>query len=201
MGNGRPMAGNNKLKAAEIFMMWLTPLTYLPSCYVQSLLTPPVNQPQALSPAGTVRLFTALPLHLHHRGSLPPLLLRNSAPVLDRPFTHICKLISNLKPHPRPHPTILPPWLPGPLPPPSFYPPPLHSPSVLLASVSWRGGAWLGAKRMHTQTSVQPGTTRKRCSAAFLFLSPQFCITKTLIAHVEDVDMRTCFCVGWHSLM
>lgn len=104
MDNGRSMQGNNKLKAAEIFMMWLTPLTYLPSCYVQSLLTPPVNQPQALSRAGTVRLFTFLPLHLHQRGSLSlpscsatlhqcwiALLhtFANSSPILNHTLVHI----------------------------------------------------------------------------------------------------------------
>lgn len=57
--------------------------------------------------AEAVKLFTFLSLHLHQEDSgpwLPPLLLCTSAPVLDGSFTHICKLISRLKPRPRPHP-------------------------------------------------------------------------------------------------
>lgn len=137
MDNGRSMQDSSKLKPADIFMVRLSdreggaPLTYLPSCYVQSLLTPSLNQPQAERRADTLRLFTFLSLHLHHRISglwLPPLLLCKSAPVLNRSFTHICKLISNLKPHPRPHPIILPLWLSGQLLPPSFN----HAPSLAI---------------------------------------------------------------------
>lgn len=122
---------------------------------------------------------------------LPPLLLCKSAPVLDCSFTHICKLISDLKPRPRPHPF------------PSFSLFGFLDRSLLLLltpspslsippSGSWlvkRGGAWLRATSMHTQTSVQLGTAGKRCSTARI---PSLSCALYILYNVSSP-----FCINW----